>query len=242
MAFNSINRQFKTVPDLAAWLATLSSPTWGVIGSTYHNTYRPTEAQWRGAVSMSSMQADYIAKGWTSGPCCYLALHSPNLSDDGIWVMTPPTSPGTHAGACNSIRFGIEVVGDFQSKPPSTAQQQLLIDTLAALHRWAHIGPDLNAHRDCMQDRTCPGDAFYALKPQLQQRLAAALNGAGIYHVNYTQVIFEAPAPDAKIALNGTAMLWAGTEVDIDEVAHGGWAHLRNHVGFVPSGVLTRFS
>lgn len=66
--------------------------------------------------------------------------------------------------------------------------------------------------------------------------------GAGIYHVNHTQVIFEAPAPDARIALNGTAMLWADTEADIDEVAHGGWAHLRNHVGFVPVGVLTRVS
>ena len=242
MAFNSINRQFRTVADFAAWLATLSPPTWGVIGSTYHNTYRPTEAQWRGKASMDSMQADYVAKGWTSAPHCYLALGSPNPDDDGIWVMTPPTSPGTHAGACNAIRFGIEVVGDFQSKAPSAAQQQLLIDTLAALHRWAKIGPDLNAHRDCMADRTCPGDAFYALKPSLQQRLAAALNGAGIYRVRHTQAIFEAPAPNAHVALGDTAELLAGVTVDIDEVAHGGWAHMRNHTGFVPVGVLTRVS
>lgn len=175
MAFNSINTQF-SLQSFTDYLAGLPLPAWHPIGSTYHNTYRPTEAQWRGKASMDSMQADYIGKGWTSGPCCYLALHSPNPADDGIWVMTPPSSPGTHAGECNPKRFGIEVVGDFQSKAPAADQQQLLIDTVAALHRWATIGPDLNAHRDCMTDRTCPGDAFYALKPQLQQRLAAALS------------------------------------------------------------------
>jgi len=174
MTFNSVNLQFKTVSDFAAWLALMARPSW-VRGSTYHNTYRPTEAQWRGKASMESMQATYVGKGWTSGPHLYIALHSPNPADDGIWAMTPPTVPGTHAGGCNPVRFGVEVVGDFQNKAPSAAQQQLLIDALTALHRWAHIGPDLNAHRDCMSDRTCPGDAFYALKPQLQQRLAQAL-------------------------------------------------------------------
>lgn len=173
MAFNSINKQF-TLSSFTSYLASLPHPTWPR-ASTYHNTYHPTEAEWRGKASMDSMQQTYIGKGWTAGPHCFLALHSPNPADDGIWVMTPPTYQGVHAGACNSDHFGIEVVGDFQAKVPSAAQQQLLIDTLAALHRWAALGPTLDAHRDCMADRTCPGDAFYNLKPQLQQRLAAAL-------------------------------------------------------------------
>jgi hypothetical protein len=46
---------------------------------------------------------------------------------------------------------------------------------LTALHRWAGIGATLDAHRDCMAGRTCPGDAFYALKPELQAQLASAL-------------------------------------------------------------------
>lgn len=174
MPFSSINRQFKTLDAFTAYLATLTRPTWGVVGSTYHNTYRPTEAQWRGLASMRSMQATYVQKGWSSGPHCYLALHSPQAADNGIWVMTEPIRPGTHGVTCNPTHFGIEVVGDFQSKPPSPAQQQLLIDVVAALHRWAGLGPVLNAHRDCVP-RTCPGDAFYALKAQLQQRLASVL-------------------------------------------------------------------
>lgn len=173
MAFNSINKQF-SLSSFTSYLAGLPHPTWPR-ASTYHNTYSPTEAQWRGKASMDSMQQTYVGKGWTAGPHCFLALHCPNPADEGIWVMTPPTSIGVHAGDCNHDHFGIEVVGDFQSRQPSAAQQQLLIDTVAALHRWAAIGPNLDAHRDCMADRTCPGQAFYDLKPQLQQRLASAL-------------------------------------------------------------------
>jgi hypothetical protein len=174
MAFNSDIRQFPDAVALAAYLGRLPRPTWGVRGSTYHNTYRPTEAQWRGLASMDSMQAGYEAKGWTAGPHFYLALHSPNPKHDGVWQMTPPTASGVHGVTCNVTHFGIEVVGDFQDRVPSAAQQQLLIDVVATLHRWARLGAVLNAHRDCVA-RTCPGDAFYGIKPQLQARLQQAL-------------------------------------------------------------------
>lgn len=173
MAFAAINKQF-TLQAFTAYLAALPRPTWAK-GSTYHNTFVPTEAQWRGLSTMQGMQAHYESLGWSSGPHCFLALGAPNPAHDGIWIMTPPTAPGTHAGACNADHFGIEVVGDFHSRSPSLAQQQLLIDTLAALHHWAGIGAILNAHRDCMAGRTCPGDAFYRLKPYLQAGLADAL-------------------------------------------------------------------
>lgn len=242
MTFDSVNRQFKTVGEFTAWLATLPPPNWKPVGSCYHNTYIPTLAQWRGLASMRSMQATYEAKGWSSGPCLYIALGAPNPSDDGIFVMTPPTRPGTHSPSCNSGvhgRFGVEFVGNYQSGVPTEAHQNLGIAAIAALHRYAGLGPDLNAHRDC-DPRTCPGDAFYAIKPQMQTKLAAALNGAGLYRVRHIQAVFEAPDPSARIALNDTAELPVGTTVDVDEVAHGGWAHLRNGLGFVPAGVLTR--
>lgn len=242
MAFASDIRQFRSATDLAAYLATLPVPSWPK-GSVYHNTYRPTEAQWNGAATMRNMEAEYIHRDWSAGPHFYLAFGSPDPRNDGIWQMTSPTLPGIHAGDCNKNRFGIEVVGDFARKVPSAAQQQLLIDTLAALHRWARIGPSLIAHRDCMANRTCPGDAFYALKSALQARLILALTaskGAGIYIARHPQAIFEAPAPDAQIALYDTAMILEGQEVDVDEVGHGGWGHLRSGLGFVPVGVLTK--
>lgn len=241
MAFNSINKQFRTAADLRGWLASQPVPDWpgeNPRGSTLHNTYRPTEMQWLGLKSMQSMQAGYVAKGWTSGPHFYLALGSPNPANDGIWCMTPPTSPGTHGVTCNVSHFGVEVVGDFQKKAPSLPQQVLILDTLVALHRWAGLGPLLNAHRDCVK-RTCPGDAFYAIIPGLRAQFAARLAGAGKYAVRHTQAIFEAPRPDAPVALADTARIIEGQVIDIDEVKLG-WGHLASAVGFVPMGVLSK--
>lgn len=240
MPFASINKQFTTPAAFSTWLATQPRPDWPH-ASTVHNTYRPLESQWVGAASMRSMQKTYEAKGWTSGPHCYLAVGCPRPTDAGIWVMTPPTQPGTHAGACNATHFGVELVGDFQSRPPSLPQQQLLVDTLVALHRWAGLGATIDAHRDCMTGRTCPGDALYALMPTLRMRVAQRLGQAGLYVARHTQAIFESPTPDGQVALNDTARLVEGVQVDIDEVKSG-WAHLASGLGFVPVGVLSRLS
>lgn len=182
MAFNSVNLQFKTLADFIAYLAQLPPPGWNPVGSTYHNTYVPNLQQWRGLASMQSMQATYVAKGWSAGPHLFLARGAPNPAHDGIFVMTPPTSPGIHSPSCNGPpfgpppgRFGVELVGDFNAVAPTLAQQQLLIDAVAALHQYAKLGANLNAHRDC-DPRTCPGDAFYALKPSLQRRLVSVLS------------------------------------------------------------------
>lgn len=64
--------------------------------------------------------------------------------------------------------------------------------------------------------------------------------GIGVYTVRHSQAVFESPEPDGKIANNDTAVLAVGQRVEIDEVAHGGWAHLRSGLGFVPIGVLRR--
>lgn len=171
MAFTNLNRHFPDVPAFAAWLATLPKPTWGVRASTYHNTYIPNESQWRGHASMLSMQATYIKNGWTTGPHVYLAH---GTSADGIFVMCPPTMEAIHGVVCNTDHFGLEVVGDFDARPMSAGQLDLLVQTMAALHRWAGIGPNVNAHRDCVP-RTCPGDEAYKQKAVVQQRLATAL-------------------------------------------------------------------
>lgn len=243
MSFASDIRQFKNPAALAAYLQPLAIPDWPGEGNprstTVHNTYRPTEAQWLGRASMLGMQRDYIAKGWTAGPHFYLALGSPNPANDGIWQMTPPTQPGVHGVVCNATHFGVELVGDFQRNAPSLRQQALLIDTLVVLHHWAKLGPNFNMHRDCVE-RTCPGDAFYALKPRLLVQFAALMGQAGPYRVRHTQAIFEAPRPDGAVALADQAEVHAGDTVIIDEVAHGGWAHLQNGIGFVPVGVLEK--
>lgn len=171
--FHNLNLQFADVAAFASWLATQQRPQWDdpIIGSTYHNTFIPTAAQWRGRSSMLSMQRTYAAKKWDRGPHCYLAL---GTAADGIFVMTPPWLEGIHSPSCNGKRFGIEVVGDFQATPMRADQLQLLTDVAAALHRYAGIVGGINAHRDC-DWRTCPGDAAYAQKSQIQLLLAEKL-------------------------------------------------------------------
>ena len=79
--------------------------------------------------------------------------------------MTSPTIPGTHAGACNSVRFGCELVGDYQVRSIPMPLLTLASGAMAALHRYARLATaNVWAHRNCMPGRTCPGDAAYAQK------------------------------------------------------------------------------
>lgn len=174
MAFDADIRHWRSVDAFAEYLRLLTPPAWPR-GSTIHNTYRPLESQWAGMASMQSMMAVYIAKGWSAGPNLYLCAGAPNPANDGIWQMTPVTHQGVHAGECNTSRWGVEVVGDFQARGWSFAQRALILDTLAALHGWAKLGGNVVGHRDCMAGRTCPGDKAYAALPQLRADLGVRL-------------------------------------------------------------------
>lgn len=169
--FANLNLCLDTPAALRAWLSTQPRPAWGVTSSCYHNTYIPDESQWRGHASMISMARHYADQGWSSGPHVFIAV---GTAYDGLWLMTPPTQPGTHAGPCNASRFGLEVVGNFAVRAMSHAQLVALSETAAALHDWAGIGSDIVAHRDCMPGRSCPGNAAYAQKSDIQALVAFA--------------------------------------------------------------------
>jgi N-acetylmuramoyl-L-alanine amidase/Mannosyl-glycoprotein endo-beta-N-acetylglucosaminidase len=198
LSFANLNIRIDSPAALAAWLRTQPRPAWSPIGATYHNTYKPTLAQWRGAASMQAMARHYESLGWSTGPHLFLAL---GTSDDGIWVMTPPSAPGTHAGPCNARRFGIEVVGDYGATPMSDAQVALLGDCAAELLRWAGAqSPDIVAHRDCMPGRTCPGDAAYKQKAAIQARLAANLSPRPEHYTDASLLMSRTDAPALAVA------------------------------------------
>jgi hypothetical protein len=244
--FQADIRQFKTVAQFAAYLSALPKPNWtlgkirhGPIGSCVHNTYIPTEPQWRGRPTMLAMQASYAAKGWSSGPHVYLAQHSPNPEHNGIWQMTPPTMPGTHAGACNVQRFGVEVVGDFDKRHWTALQRQLLLETLEALHIWANLQADIVGHRDCMPGRTCPGDAAYADLPKLRDDLAIALafRRAPVKRHRVLGVpVYQRQEGTGPVA----GYLREGEIVEIDAAYANGMGHLKSGLGFVDLDSLER--
>lgn len=187
MSFFNEKKQCKTTSDLEHYLSGIPRPRF-IIGSTYHNTYRPDIHEWRGVRSMESMQKTYEGKSWDRGPHFFVAVGAPDPGNDGIWIMTPPSIPGTHAGICNgdndpvvSGRWGWELVGDFHTRFPTYEQLDLLTSGISLLHKWIGIGPDINAHRDCMPGRTCPGDSFYSIKSRVIEMVREKLGGDGIW-------------------------------------------------------------
>lgn len=187
--FANLNKHFTSVAAFASWLAQQPRPLWPVIGSTYHNTFKPNELTWQGEASMVSMQNHYLAQGWSTGPHVYLAAGTHNPANDGIWLMCPPWQPGIHGlKICNAQRFGLEVVGDFNEQPMRQQHIDLLVDVAAVLHRYADLTqPDIISHRDCAALigawRTCPGQAAYQQLPEIRRRLAVALSitSRGVY-------------------------------------------------------------
>jgi N-acetyl-anhydromuramyl-L-alanine amidase AmpD len=140
----------------------------------------------------------------------------------------------------NKCTLGFELENLQDGKDPYTYDQLMAMGW--QINQWrAKHGP-LPIYRHADIDPTRRSDTVGLTVAQIEEwcKKAAASNGAGIYRVRHTQAVFEAPTPDAKVALNDGALVYAGATVDIDEIAHGGWAHLRNGVGFVPSGILTR--
>lgn len=172
--FHNLSTRFDTAHALATWLATQPRPQgWTPRKTVYHNTYKPTQAEWAGLPTLNGIANYYRdTNRWDRGPHLFLAT---GTRADGIYVMTPPWLEGIHAGACNDVAWGVENVGDYQHTPMSDAQLQLLVEAVAVLHLWGGAPAEIDAHRDCMQ-RTCPGDAAYAQKAEIRARLQAAMH------------------------------------------------------------------
>ena len=170
MSFDSAIIHWPTVASFVEYLTSVPRPSW-CTSICNHNTYRPNEYQWRGIASMRSMQATYVAKGWTSGPHLFLAAQAPNPATQGIWQMTPITHPGTHAGPCNAHYLGIESVGDYEARPPTELQYHLMLAiNRAILKHWNIPYTSVVVHNECMEGRICPGQ--YLTGDQIRADLA----------------------------------------------------------------------
>lgn len=222
MSFNAVIRHWPSLDAFLPYLRSTPRPDW-LEGLTNHNTYRPNPAQWRGLASMQSMRQTYINNGWESGPHLYLVAECPHPADAGIWQMTPIADAGTHAGACNKTRLGIESVADWEAAPPTGAQYQLLLAVNRALMgAWGLSAVEVNVHKECMPNRTCPGK--YLNPDQLRQDLAAArtyaVRGLPIYQRQ------DLTGPLAGWLPSGAAAL-------IDMTYPNGAGHLASGAGFV---------
>lgn len=156
-------RQWKSVQDFANHLKAHNSDiaSWAD-GVVIHHTYRPLQSQWNGRATVEGLKNFYIGKGWSAGPHLFVVANSPNPENDGIWQLTPLNLQGVHARQCNPYTWGIEVVGDYQSKPWDEKTKNLVVGAAGELCKWRGISVNSNTlkgHRDC-NSTNCPGQAI----------------------------------------------------------------------------------
>lgn len=92
----------------------LKLPFWRKVDKlVFHHTSSP-EDTWRGSASMLHYYNLYCSRGWKSGPHIF-------VGPDGIWLFTPMTKEGTHAGPNGRKKsIGIEIVGRYFDGPPTS--------------------------------------------------------------------------------------------------------------------------
>lgn len=242
MAFDIEIKHWPTVAAFSEYLKDIPRPPW-CKRLTNHNTYIPNEFQWHGLSSIRAMMQTYIGKGWSAGPHLYLAAEAPNPADCGIFQMTPLSHQGVHAGPCNADALGIENVADWDARPPSPAQYQLLIDVNRTILRQWGLTPEwVNVHRECMPGRTCPGRY---LNPD---KLRADLRVPTPIPVRYQKYIVIAPcavltarAPNAPLAGGDEQVrLTPGALINVGDITQG-WLWVSDKadtspgIGFIPA-------
>lgn len=213
---------------IAAYVFTWRLPSRLVL----HHTWRPTQDTWNGYTSMRGMQRYYAGLGWTSAPHIYCA-------PDGIWLATPLSLIGIHAGRGNGsvaqgwYSIGIEMVGDFDRAVPSGAVWERTRAVLGGLQ--ARVGRPLASvlsfHRDWTNAKSCPG--HMVTRPWvLEQFVDACVRKVRVTSGELN--IRQGPGANYPIV----ARLRYGDVVEVDSEkseGHGVWWHMRNEQGFIHS-------
>lgn len=152
-----INRRL----SLAEWASYVAGYQFGRLAPSrlvLHHTFRPDEPQWTGINTLRGIQRFYAGKGWSSAPHIFTA-------PDGIWLATPMSQIGIHAGTGNGsisqgwYSIGLEMVGYFDNKRPSGATWQHSLAVMGELSRRLRIPPRqlISFHRDYTNAKSCPG-------------------------------------------------------------------------------------
>ena len=100
--------------EFADYVASLDLPSCGWTGEfvVLHNTGSPTLAERPDGLTaqhIENLRSYYTGLGWHAGPHCF-------VDQNGIWVFSPLTEPGVHSPSWNSISYGVEQLGDYDTE------------------------------------------------------------------------------------------------------------------------------
>lgn len=133
-------------------------------GFDYANTVKTVD-QW------------HKARGWSG-----IGYHKVILPGGEVKQGRADAVIGAHAFGANAASLGILVAGDFSKVPPTSAQLRALVNVLAVLCARHKIKPEnIIGHRDVARlfpggaPTACPGEALYALLPEIREQVEAYL-------------------------------------------------------------------
>jgi hypothetical protein len=142
MAWGGIIGKSLTADQFEKYVGALQFGVWRPRFVVVHNTSVPNTATWQGWQARKppltdekwakNLEVYYKGLGWSGCPHLF-------VTPGGILVMNPLTSPGTHSPSWNSVSWGVETVGEFQSDPFSGPVQDNLVAALAILHAAAGL-------------------------------------------------------------------------------------------------------
>ena len=161
--FPIVGRRFSRTEFVAyvKWVQANENYTWSPKGITMHHTGFPDlsiRPHGFNEQHMLNMRHGYINdNNWRHGPHIF-------TDDHGIWVFNPLSIRGVHAVSYNSTRYGIEMLGNFDTADDFSNDRGISSRSngqFAAAVLMQHAGisrAKLNFHRhDPETSKTCPG-------------------------------------------------------------------------------------
>jgi N-acetylmuramoyl-L-alanine amidase len=180
-----------------------------------HNTASPNKAQWQSSTPipqrLRNLSSYYSGMGWHGGPHMF-------IDDKLIWLFTPLDRPGVHSPSWNSIAWGIEMVGDYDSEPFDSGFGLAVRDNAvaAAAILLKKIGKPCNSqtlrfhYEDARTTHACPGK--HVKKLEVLKEITARMAGP----------VLVAPKPAKKRKRYRVLMTEFGGTGDRQESAYGG--------------------
>ena len=156
--------------DFEKYIGTVTFDVWRPRFVVVHNTSVPDRSTWEGWQKRNppitdekwarNLEGFYKGQGWSGCPHLF-------VTPAGILVMNHLNRRGTHSPSWNSISWGVETVGEFESDPFTGSIKDNLVAALAILHAAAGLQllpyergvRGLHLHKEDPETThtTCPG-------------------------------------------------------------------------------------
>lgn len=214
-----------------------------------HDDGRPVLHEPIGVVLHSGGGTKQSDLGWLTNPKSGVSAHFYVDRAGQIFQLMPEEYRAWHAGRASfggvtdwnrAIGVELEHTAGVHTDYPVKQKSVLRALCLDIIERHKIPEAFIQSHRAIAIPRGRKDDPSGWDEASLRRWVAALyLPVVFTYIARHTQAIFEAPRPDAQVALNDTACVVEGARVEVDEVKFG-WAHLASGLGFVPVGVLSK--